>query len=583
MAIEVVSRPEKTLANGYLSRWNASKTPLIYKLSSNRFPTNNLDPISTITEYSYSLSEGGIVIADPSASNFIGVSFVKISGTQFIDGIYKILRLIDAGSFVIDGFTNESEGGGGQTAGNAQAYYKGYKGLVKVFVGSPEYHPYNANGTKPQIEIGTIDVDFNSSNIGICNVRSYIKPDLMAKFSDLQNNPNLWTSFSIEYAEIWEGSADAIYQEDLINGCNPFFGLFNTDFEDGLDDWDQLAPSGSGSFSQWVFPSPLFTATYNIVSNGETLTLPTPTNYLVDWGDGTTTNNTNQHTYTSLGVYTVKMSGVINDFRFDNTGDKDKILTVENFEGLQLIEQTFRGCSNLDITATDIPSVFGTIFLRVFNGCNSLIYNSSVGQIDVSNVTNMESTFSGATSFNQDISSWNVGNVTNMAGKFALATSFNQDISSWNVSNVTNMGTMFFNATSFNQDITTWNVSNVNTMEAMFRDATNFNGDITTWDVSNVTRMDVMFFNATSFNQDISSWNFTSVVNLANFMNGKSDANYNADYLSNLFIKLDQDLVFANMTSVSLGFGTIKYDSTGVAAYNSLISKGFIISSGGQV
>jgi len=257
MAIEVVSRPEKTLANGYLSRWNASKTPLIYKLSSDRFPTNNLDPISTITEYSYSLSEGGIVIADPSASNFIGVSFVKISGTQFIDGIYKILRVIDAGSFVIDGFTNESEGGGGQTAGNAQAYYKGYKGLVKVFVGSPEYHPYNANGTKPQIEIGTIDVDFNSDNIGVCNVRSYVKPDLMAKFSDLQNNPNLWTSFSIEYAEIWEGSGEAVYEQDLIDGCNPFSGLINTDFDEGLDDWDQVAPSGSGTFSQWTTGGPV--------------------------------------------------------------------------------------------------------------------------------------------------------------------------------------------------------------------------------------------------------------------------------------------------------------------------------------
>jgi hypothetical protein len=70
---------------------------------------------------------------------------------------------------------------------------------------------------------------------------------------------------------------------------------------------------------------------------------------------------------------------------------------------------------------------------------------------------------------------------------------------------------------------------------------------------------------------------------MVNFMLGKSDANYNADYLSNLFIKLDQDLVFANMTSINLGFGTIKYDSTGVAAYNSLISKGFIIQSGGQV
>lgn len=266
MAIEVVSRPEKTLANGYLSRWNASKTPLIYKLSSDRFPTNNVDAISTITQYSYSLSEGGIVISDPSANNFIGVSFVKVFGTQFIDGIYKIIRLIDAGSFVIDGFTNESEGGGGQTAGNAQPYYKGYKGLVKVFVGSPEYHPYNANGTKPQIEIGTIDVDFNSDNIGVCNVRSYIKPDLMAKFSDLQNNPNLWTSFAIEYAEIWEGSGEAVYEQDLIEGCNPFSGLINTDFDDGLDDWDQVAPSGSGTFSEWVVGGPVIPYYLNLSS-----------------------------------------------------------------------------------------------------------------------------------------------------------------------------------------------------------------------------------------------------------------------------------------------------------------------------
>ena len=84
----------------------------------------------------------------------------------------------------------------------------------------------------------------------------------MTKFSDLQNNPNLWTSFSIEYAEIWEGSGEAVYEQDLIDGCNPFSGLINTDFDEGLDDWDQVAPSGSGTFSQWNTGLPPITSYY---------------------------------------------------------------------------------------------------------------------------------------------------------------------------------------------------------------------------------------------------------------------------------------------------------------------------------
>jgi len=43
-----------------------------------------------------------------------------------------------------------------------------------------------------------------------------------------------------------------------------------------------------------------------------------------------------------------------------------------------------------------------------------------------------------STVFNQAISSWDVSNVTDMNGMFYGASSFNQDISSWNVDNVTN-------------------------------------------------------------------------------------------------------------------------------------------------
>ena len=45
--------------------------------------------------------------------------------------------------------------------------------------------------------------------------------------------------------------------------------------------------------------------------------------------------------------------------------------------------------------------------------------NQYIGDWDVSNVTNMRSMFSDATSFNQPIGDWNVSNVTDMSGMFS--------------------------------------------------------------------------------------------------------------------------------------------------------------------
>jgi len=80
------------------------------------------------------------------------------------------------------------------------------------------------------------------------------------------------------------------------------------------------------------------------------------------------------------------------------------------------------------------------------------------------------------TAFNQDIAtsgnSWNTSNVTNMYSMFSGATSFNQDIGSWNTSNVTNMRYMFYFASAFDQYIRGWDASNVTTLNNMFSGAT---------------------------------------------------------------------------------------------------------------
>ena len=48
---------------------------------------------------------------------------------------------------------------------------------------------------------------------------------------------------------------------------------------------------------------------------------------------------------------------------------------------------------------------------------------------------------------------------------------FNDDISRWDVSNVTNMNRMFYGATSFNQPLNNWDVSNVEWMLYMFNNS----------------------------------------------------------------------------------------------------------------
>ncbi len=101
---------------------------------------------------------------------------------------------------------------------------------------------------------------------------------------------------------------------------------------------------------------------------------------------------------------------------------------------------------------------------------DTVLFNSDIGNWDVSNVTDLSYMFTNASNFNQDIGVWNVGNVTNMAVMFFEAISFNQDIGNWNVSNVTDMSNMFYEASSFDQDIGNWDVSNVTDMSFMFEE-----------------------------------------------------------------------------------------------------------------
>jgi surface protein len=322
----------------------------------------------------------------------------------------------------------------------------------------------------------------------------------------------------------------------------------------------------------------------------------------IDWGDTSTSvlsYANRSHTYASGGVYTITISGTIEGWRFVNAGDKLKIINIGNWGLLVLAStQNFWGCSNLDISATDAPTITSASIYRIFMGCVSLT-TPDFRAWDVSGVNVFLSAFEGATNFNGNVSTWDTSIATSMGSTFK-DTSFNGDVSGWKVDYVTTFQLMFkgsnfnqdisgwefsvpttfinmFQDTPFNKDISGWDTTNASSASQMFFGATSFNQNISGWETSNMTAMYRMFRN-TAFDQDISSWTITQVTSFTEFLKDSQLSTINYDALL-----IAWDAQGAMTFSGTADFGGSKYTAGGAAeaARTSLIAKwGGIIDGG---
>jgi len=198
-------------------------------------------------------------------------------------------------------------------------------------------------------------------------------------------------------------------------------------------------------------------------SEGNQIIIPTSFgniyDYSVDWGDGIVESGFNgdaTHTYLIPGIYTVSVIGDFPQIFFNASGDKDKLLSVEQWGDVQWLDfnSAFNGCTNLDVVADDIPNSSVVFEWRaMFKNCSSLIGNSAFNDWDMGNALGMEDMFSGATLFNQDISNWILGATMNMNGMFENATSYNQPLNFRGMDRSPTMVNMLNGAISFNQDL----------------------------------------------------------------------------------------------------------------------------------
>lgn len=81
----------------------------------------------------------------------------------------------------------------------------------------------------------------------------------------------------------------------------------------------------------------------------------------------------------------------------------------------------FYGCTNVKITATDIPDLSGVTDLSFAFSNSGIDKIPRINEWDVSSVTNMRNLFEGVVGFNQPLDAWDVSNVTHMTFMFSGA------------------------------------------------------------------------------------------------------------------------------------------------------------------
>jgi hypothetical protein len=298
-----------------------------------------------------------------------------------------------------------------------------------------------------------------------------------------------------------------------------------------------------------------FISLWETTGANETIQLPITNLYTIDWGDGNITTTETSHEYAVADQHTITIRDTVTDWRFNGVGDVTKILNISNWGGFTspLLDRIFTKCSNLDVTAND--EVVLLTASAYFRECSDLEY-STISNMDTSLVDSFFTMFFKCNSLN---------------------TAINFDTSLG-----TKFGSMLRECTIFNKSVNI-DTSLATDMNAMFRQSPRFNQPIN-FDTPLVENMSGMFYGATDFDQPLDHLDYSSVTNISDFMAIKTDLNYSATYYDDLLIKWDNavgGLIFANMTNVNIGMGTIKRTAAGSAAHASLISKGFIITDGG--
>ena len=331
-----------------------------------------------------------------------------------------------------------------------------------------------------------------------------------------------------------------------------------------------------------------FVTTWKTTNLNESITIPTfPTetyNYTVDWGDGSTDNTIYTgdatHPYTTAGEYEIRISNTFPRIYFNNAGDKDKIISIDQWgnQPWTSMASAFKGCANLAGQASDNPILSGVTDLSsMFAGCS--VFNQDISGWKVDNITNMSAMFASASFFNKELN-WDTSKVTSMLNMFSQAKAFSKDLD-WNTSEVTTMSGMFNGAEAFNGNISNWITTKVTGMSYMFSFAKAFDKDITGWTTNNVTNMFAMFWNAEKFNQPIGIWKTSKVTEMSFMFKGAINFDQNLENWNVEGLVVSSGTNGAEEMFANIKLSSANYDAL-LISWNSQILNPNVMFSGGN-
>jgi len=241
-----------------------------------------------------------------------------------------------------------------------------------------------------------------------------------------------------------------------------------------------------------------FVSVWETTTPNETITLPLLTghtyNFVVDWGDGETSEITAfddldiDHVYATAGTYTMTMVGTIEAWNFIDAPDISSATKI-----IEVVDLGAMGWRNLSgaFSSDGLISFYGSDTTGVTNMSNMFIYASSLVTADVSDfntsgVTNMANMFQGTALVSLDLSNFDTSSVENMYGMLAVNSNLESvDVSSFDTSLVTDMYGMFYAFAGTDLDLSNFNVDLVTDMGDMFNSTGNLATlDVTGWDVS---------------------------------------------------------------------------------------------------
>ena len=330
---------------------------------------------------------------------------------------------------------------------------------------------------------------------------------------------------------------------------------------------------------------------------------------ITDWGDGSSdlaVSGSQTHVYSATGTYTITINKITNNFRpcqFNDGGDELKIIDIENWGNIvwDTGSEIFRGCTNLDISATDNPdfSAITTMWAAFYN-CTSITrhctYNAPLcANWSYSFYGNMMTTLplpdtSANTTFQAiftkcyDLTSVPKlvfpSGITNFASFFQECKSITSYHSEWDFSS----GELFDYAFYFNESCTSypseWDFSSVTGARAMFRSNILITSFPSEWDFSSVTNAKEMFrdctsltsltaysFNSTTF--ELLCYGNSAMANIPNFPTSGQVDNFKNAFRN--MGSVDMPSFTLNMTAMTNGTTCFSGSTLATAAYQLLI------------